>query len=280
MTQQVPLVDWNDYRSGGERRKRFIKPFGDALRQFGFVRLKGHGIDEDCLGDMYKRSALLFSLKPDVLMRYYAEGQAGKTGYSAADEKHFWHVCREEAGSNIWPDENKIPFLSGFRKNAEELYSTLDRRFVQLMEALEEYLELPNGTLKAMVQGTNNSTLRLLHYPKPRKDRPAGSIRTGCRPDINILTLQPIEGVDGELIVNAGLMLERVTNGYLPATDHEVVNPHNELIPDDDRYSLPFFGHPRSSAMLEVPERFRGEGFPDPPPPITGAAALAAITLA
>ena len=62
-------------------------------------------------------------------------------------------------------------------------------------------------------------------------------------------------------------MLSRVTNGFIPATTHRVVNPDDS---SSARYSMPFFVHPRPESLLTVLENCKGDGFPDPPEDITG----------
>ena len=71
----------------------------------------------------------------------------------------------------------------------------------------------------------------------------------------------------GEIVADSGDMLSRITNGYLPSTTHRVVNPDDVAT---DRYSMPFFVHPRPQSLLSVLKNCRGEGFPTPPPDITG----------
>ena len=88
-----------------------------------------------------------------------------------------------------------------------------------------------------------------------------------CQPDINLITLLtgasadglqvlrrdgkwiPITALPGQLVVNVGDMLERLTNGKLKSTIHRVVNPPLHLM-NTSRYSIPFFMHPRSSMSL------------------------------
>jgi isopenicillin N synthase-like dioxygenase len=96
--------------------------------------------------------------------------------------------------------------------------------------------------------------LRLIHYPPLAQDAPPGAIRAAEHEDINLITLLP-EGTsqglevlsrDGTwlpvvnqgdlLVVNAGDMLMRLTNGAIPSTTHRVVNPTG---PNVARYSMP-----------------------------------------
>ena len=71
----------------------------------------------------------------------------------------------------------------------------------------------------------------------------------------------------GEIVADSGDMLSRVTNGVLPATTHRVINPDSDA---SERYSMPFFVHPRPQSVLSVLDNCKGDGFPEPPPDITG----------
>ena len=62
-------------------------------------------------------------------------------------------------------------------------------------------------------------------------------------------------------------MLSRVTNGYIPATTHRVVNPDDSA---QERYSIPFFVHPRPDAILTCLNSCKGPDFPNPPKDISG----------
>lgn len=315
--EEIPLVDLSDYFSSDMvRRALFVNAFGDALRSFGFVRLTGHNVSDELLELLYDSMRKLFSNCDKHLRDYHVpaiHGQTGYTpygkeqavGYKQGDAKRFWHVCRESERSNIWPSESLAPKLKTY---ASTLYRRLDEVFIILCQALEEYLQLGTNSVALLVMGDNNSTLRLLHYPKQETVRPAKStkrkrglrprrarrsvrVRAGAHRDINWLTLLPaatssglqvrrrngrwlpIKASKGEIIVNAGIMLERFTNGYIKATEHQVVNPDDE-IPNVDRFSTPFFGHPCAEAVICVPKRFRGPGYPRAKPAITARKAL------
>jgi isopenicillin N synthase-like dioxygenase len=72
----------------------------------------------------------------------------------------------------------------------------------------------------------------------------------------------------GELVINIGDMLQRLTNGVLRSTSHRVVNPTPDRA-SRGRYSMPFFLHFRSDFLIEaLPETVR-EGEQPKWPPIT-----------
>ncbi|MFS8841792.1 hypothetical protein NW828_11090 [Synechococcus sp. W55.2] len=57
----------------------------------------------------------------------------------------------------------------------------------------------------------------------------------------------PISALPGQIIVDAGDMLQNLTNGLLRSTTHRVTNPDN---PQECRFSIPFFVHPRPEVDL------------------------------
>ena len=61
----------------------------------------------------------------------------------------------------------------------------------------------------------------------------------------------PVAPKAGELVVNIGDMLQRLTNGLLRSTTHRVVNPPAERR-GFARYSMPFFLHFRSDFLIET----------------------------
>ena len=86
-------------------------------------------------------------------------------------------------------------------------------------------------------------------------------MRSAAHEDINLITLLvgsgepglellqrdgtwlPIETREGQVVVNVGDMLQRLTNHVLVSTTHRVVNPP-EPWASRSRYSAPFFLHP------------------------------------
>jgi isopenicillin N synthase-like dioxygenase len=111
-----------------------------------------------------------------------------------------------------------------------------------------------------------NSILRVIHYPPIAADTNPASIRAAAHEDINLITLlceattgglellerngswRPIHALKGQIIVDAGDMLQNISNGFYKSTTHRVVNPDNSR---ERRFSMPFFVHPRSEASLK-----------------------------
>src|SRR4030095_9017317 len=103
----------------------------------------------------------------------------------------------------------------------------------------------------------DNSILIWRHYP-PQEANTGSHIRAGAHEDINAITLLlgaeeaglelltkdgrwiPVSPKPGELVINIGDMLQRLTNGKLRSTTHRVVNPTPDRA-SKARYSMPFF---------------------------------------
>jgi isopenicillin N synthase-like dioxygenase len=133
-----------------------------------------------------------------------------------------------------------------------------------------------------------NSVLRVLHYPPVTAAD--GALRAAAHEDINLITLLceatdsglellapdgewlAVECAPGQMVVDAGDMLARLTNEVVPATTHRVVNPSTAA--HRDRYSLPFFAHPAPSCDLSVLPAFVSETRPPRFPPTTAGAFL------
>jgi isopenicillin N synthase-like dioxygenase len=60
----------------------------------------------------------------------------------------------------------------------------------------------------------------------------------------------PVSSKAGELVINIGDMLQRLTNGRFRSTSHRVVNPEPDRA-SHARYSMPFFLHFRSDYLIE-----------------------------
>lgn len=295
----VPVVDLRDYNDPS-KRSAFIQTLGNAIQQLGFVRVKGHNVDPSVTTPAYKVAKDFFALPEKLKEQYVVAGGAGQRGYTPflaesakgsklPDLKEFWHVGRELPESdplhfiyqpNCWPEE-----IPPFKKAMLDLYDELEICSNVLLEAIATFLEQPKDCFTKLTD-KGNTILRSLYYPAliDRKAIP-GAVRAAAHEDINFITLLitstssglqlltrdgnwlDVNAEPGEIVADAGDMLSRVTNGFIPATTHRVINPDDS---SSARYSMPFFVHPRPQAMLSVLPSCVGEGFPTPPADITG----------
>ena len=53
MSKSVPVIDLRDFTSA---RDRFVQELGDAIRHFGFVRVKGHSVNSTITEPAYQKA--------------------------------------------------------------------------------------------------------------------------------------------------------------------------------------------------------------------------------
>jgi isopenicillin N synthase-like dioxygenase len=277
MSDALPVVDFR-LLSGDERsRDAFDQAFGDGLKTYGFGVVAEHPIGPERIARAFQLCEAFFSLPVEAKRRYLVNESAGNRGYvpmggeralgaSVADLKEFFHVGQEHPldGSklrpNLWPDE-----VPGFREELYALFRDFELTARALLASIARYLGLPAEAFASTIDG-GDSILRLLHYPPIPGDAHHHAVRAGAHEDINLITLlaegttgglelrrkdgswMPVRSLQGQLIINAGDMLQRITHGRLASTTHRVTNPQG---PNVSRFSIPFFTHPRPEVLLD-----------------------------
>ena len=276
----------------------FARELGESFERYGFAIVADHGIPADLIARAEEKAKAFFALPEAVKKSYKIEGGGGARGYTPFgietakgavnyDLKEFWHVGRElppghryeaDMAPNVWPEE-----VRSFRDTFLELFAAFDKAGLRILQAIARHLGLDPDYFEDTVKD-GNSVLRLLHYPPIPGDGP--NVRAGAHEDINTITLLlgaeeaglelldrdgnwlPVSPKPGELAVNIGDMLQRLTNNVLRSTTHRVVNPPPERR-GQSRYSMPFFLHFRPDFLIETLPECR-EGRPDLyPEPIT-----------
>jgi len=259
----------------------FSREIGQSFERYGFAIIADHGITADLIARAEDKAKAFFALPEDVKRSYHLTGTGGARGYTPFgietakgathfDLKEFWHVGRqlpdghrfaEVMAANVWPDE-----VPGFRETFLELFAAFDATGLRILEAIARHLGLaPDYFVDTVSDG--NSVLRLLHYPPVPGEGP--HVRAGAHEDINTITLLlgaeeaglelldrdgnwlAVTPKEGELVVNIGDMLQRLTNNVLKSTSHRVVNPPVERR-GHSRYSMPFFLHFRPDFLIET----------------------------
>ncbi|MBM4281115.1 MAG: isopenicillin N synthase family oxygenase [Deltaproteobacteria bacterium] len=280
---RIPSVDVRDLSSDGERRARFVATLGAALADTGFVAVTGHDVTRAMVDDAYACAQAFFALPPATKAAYELpakKGQRGFTGFGkehakdarAPDLKEFWQVGRPDVsddhpvhakyGPNFWPGKD----APGFGAAMTSLYVGLEALGRQVLVAAAEHLGDDAHWYADSVAG-GDTILRVIHYPPVGDDAPAESIRAGAHEDINFITLLvgatepglellqkdgswlPIQAQHDEIIVDAGDMMQNVTNGIYKSTTHRVVRPKSERR-GAPRFSMPCFLHPRGDVDL------------------------------
>ena len=275
----IPVLDLGDFTG---QRDGFTDALGSAYREYGFVGVSGHGLDDSLIDEAYARFREFFALPESRKLAYHTPGGGGRRGYTGfgveqardhdvPDLKEFWHVGREVQGRNphpeillpnLWPDE-----VPDFRTAALALYGALDNLGQRMLSAIALDLGLSANWFADKVN-RGNSILRPIHYP-PIRDAVPGQVRAARHEDINLITLLigsreqglevlnkhgdwvPVTTLPDTIIVNVGDMLQRLTNHVYQSTTHQVVNPPGDAA-TRSRYSIPFFLHPNPDFVIET----------------------------
>ena len=281
LAQSRPAVASVSLTDSERDPEAFAAELGESFERYGFAIIADHGIPPDLIRRAEDKAKAFFALPEEVKRKYHVPGGGGARGYTpfgietakgatAFDLKEFWHVGRElppghrfegSMPPNVWPEE-----VESFRATFLELYDAFDSTGLRILEAIARHLDLPPDFFEDTVKD-GNSVLRLLHYPPAPFDGP--NVRAGAHEDINTITLLlgaeeaglqlldrdgnwlPVTPNEGELAVNIGDMLQRLTNNVLRSTTHRVVNPPPERR-GHSRYSMPFFLHFRSDYLIET----------------------------
>lgn len=278
MSDTIASVSLSDADSDAPK---FAQEIGRSFSTYGFAVVSDHGVPSDLIAEADARMREFFALPEEVKRSYFIEGGGGARGYTPFgietakdatdyDLKEFWHVGRtlpeghrfaDIMAPNIWPDE-----VAGFHDVFERLFAAFDQTGQRILSAIATYLGLAPDFFDDTVED-GNSVMRLIHYPPVPVDAPG--VRAAAHEDINTITLLlgaeevglqlldrtgnwlPVTPKEGELAVNIGDMLQRLTNHVLPSTTHRVVNPPPERR-GHARYSMPFFLHFRPDYMIET----------------------------
>ncbi len=288
--RRVPELSLLSFVNGSATdRARFVDNLFAGLKDYGFIVLVDHTVDEKITKRAYEHIHEFFQLPTETKRQYVCKAGGGQRGYTAfgvehaknsdmPDLKEFWHVGREQLvdekfrpyfPENIWPTE-----IPEFRQTMLNLYGALDTTANLLMDALGMALDMPQTYFRTMLQD-GNSILRPIHYPPVEPNAPKNAVRSAAHEDINLITVMvgattsglelldrdgkwlPVMNNEKQLVVDSGDMLQVLTNGVIPATTHRVVNPGDFR---STRYSMPFFVHPNPDTVLSCIPSCRGTG--------------------
>jgi isopenicillin N synthase-like dioxygenase len=277
----IPVVDLNSFLKGStEEKVQFSSTLGQAFEEVGFVSVKNHGIPEDLINRLYATVKSFFSLSEAEKRSYEIIGLAGQRGYTSFGKEHakgsdapdlkeffqYGQIIEEGMVSpEAYPDNVQVTLPEDFNILFHQAYRAFEVSGAALLSAIAIHLQLGETYFDEHIY-LGNSILRAIHYP-PILHEPKSAIRAEQHEDINLITLLvgasadgleilskegewlPVKAGPGEIVVNVGDMLQRLTNDRLKSTTHRVVNPPREMW-NSSRFSIPFFLHPRSNMSL------------------------------
>ena len=245
------------------------KRFVESLHQTGFGVLKNHPIQQKMVTDIYSSWQAFFNSEEKHQFTYnkashdgFFSTQVSETakGFKKKDIKEYFHYYP-------W---GQCP--AHLKQQAAEYYRAANELASELLSWVEKYSPaevsaLYSQSLSSMVTNSEQTLLRILHYPPLTGSEEPEAIRAAAHEDINLLTILPaanepglqVKGTGdswidvpcdfGNLIVNIGDMLQEASGGYFPSTTHRVINPEGSD-QSKSRISLPLFLHPNPQVVL------------------------------
>lgn len=258
------ILEAVDYRAEGAD-----KLFVESLHQTGFGVLKNHPIQQSMVSDIYASWQAFFDSEEKNDYLFDRETQDGffpttvsetAKGFKKKDIKEYYHYYP-------WgkcPSQHKAQLAAYY-----DAAITLAAELLGWVEAHSpaDVAAKYSQPLSNMIKDSEQTLLRILHYPPLTGNEEPDAIRAAAHEDINLLTILPaanepglqVKGKDGEwldvpsdfgnLIINIGDMLQEASGGYFPSTTHRVINPDGADM-TKSRISLPLFLHPRPDVVL------------------------------
>lgn len=257
----LPVVDFQSPTAAAD--------FCQSLHDTGFGILRNHPLDQVLVEgiyaewlDFFKSDAKhAYSQDPIKLDGYFSPtvSETAKN-HTVRDLKEFFH---------IYPWGRYPVEVSDAARLYYQMGSALAVTLLGWVEAHSpaEVKARYSMPLPDMLNDSDHTLLRVLHYPPLTGSEPPGAVRAAAHGDINLLTILPaatepglqVLGKDlawhdvpcnfGLLIVNIGDMLQEASGHYYPSTVHRVLNPVGAAA-TKSRISLPLFLHPRREVVL------------------------------
>jgi isopenicillin N synthase-like dioxygenase len=297
MTDHILDVDLLAFeRTTGPQRRAVVDGVRRSL-ETGFV-YTSHDLSEDLLDTTYAMLRTFFELTAREKQRFVAPGANGQTGYTgllvetaASSDKPDWkemlnwskpiapgHPLKRKFPT-AYPDqllpEQAVPGITEVLDRFHESIADLQRRFLRV---IAEGIGCHETFFDDMVADGPTLT-RAIRYPAMSELGDGGHVWAAEHGDINLITALPratapglqvkvdddwVDATppDNAVIVNTGIMLERLTNGVIPIGRHRVVAAPGY---EGERYSVVQFCHPRPWTILspvpscctaENPQRF------------------------
>ncbi|CAF9904172.1 MAG: hypothetical protein HETSPECPRED_003395 [Heterodermia speciosa] len=266
-----------------------------ALERSGFLYLTDSPIPPSLLSRVYALSAKFFKRSLDEKTALAWKTPRSNRGYTrlgrektslktskeevaeqksgeGEDQKESFEIGRdnEEAHLNEWPEGDVE-----FKEVMLEFFQCCKQLHAVVMKSIALGFKLdPDYFADFVKQGDN--TLRLLHYPAvPATAFVNGRVRAGLHSDYGSITflfqdsrgglqVEKLDGgfvdvtpIEGTIVMNAGDLLSRWSNGVIRSTRHRVVEPPLKTAMEEDRgypprYSIAYFCNPDFDKTIEA----------------------------
>ena len=281
---QIRTCDMRLFFEGGpEGKAQFAKDLGEALEGIGFAILSGHGVDTKLYEQASEKVTEIFEDIPlEERMPYEAKRHGSvNQGYFPIKETTIihpdlvegWVFCRRAFNldkdpnfdeKTYWPRQGYEPFFRQIVEAHEGLIHPI-------MQSILSYLGCDPHLYDEKMTGTNFG-FRLNYYPPiSGKDANSGAGRMLGHEDVDLFTILPAQEVEGlqvynrengkwirlnpdpgDIILNTGDYMQRITNDRLPSTTHRVSKPQKQSLFNKPRISIPMAVYVWEEEILEV----------------------------
>ena len=284
-----------------------MRQWRKTLDSIGFVTIRGHGISERLMADLYREATAFFGrpLEEKLLHSVSNSNERGSIGYIPPLGES---VGRTSGASNVPDLVESLSFsdvagaVPGNERQRDYRSSELPP---ELADAAKAYanaayalgLRLMRLSAAALGLGPDyfdalyspmQHKLRLAYYPEQLVSPEPGQLRNAAHTDFAGFTIllqdsapgglqvlmpdgswENVPPVPGALVINTGDLLQRWTNDRWVSNVHRVVNPPIESRGSSQRLSIVFFTGPRDDAIISCLPGCSSHDAPARYPPIT-----------
>ena len=275
-------VDLLAFETGSDNERAAVVDGVMRSLETGFV-YTAHDVSTELIDNAYDMLARFFALDADTKARSTVEGTHGQTGYTgllvetaASSEHPDWKEMLNWGDSLPIGHPLKTQFPTRYHEpvlpdsdvaGISEVLLAFHRSIANLQRRFLRIIAVGVGAHESLFDDTVSvgaNLTRAIRYP-PMEQAPGGEhVWAGAHADINLITALPratarglqvevdgewIDAIppDGHVIINTGLMLERITNGLIPSGMHRVVADPDQ---PGQRLSVVQFCHPSPWTLL------------------------------
>ncbi|KAJ4479312.1 hypothetical protein J3R30DRAFT_2744888 [Lentinula aciculospora] len=233
---RIPVINFSKFRAAQSdaEKKETAKEVVSAFKHSGFIYVSNHGIPENTVSAVFRKSAEFFKMPDKVKAQLAWEDPRSNRGYvqigrervtqstdvaeisalreKAPDCKESMEIGRDwdSEWKNQWPKESDVP---GFQKTMLEFFQTCHDLHVEMMRSVALGLDLSEDFFDRKIDQQCHN-LRLLSYPPVKRVflDGKGQARAGAHSDYGTLTLLFQDSVGGLEV------MDPQTGVFVPAT--------------------------------------------------------------
>ncbi|XP_027158683.1 1-aminocyclopropane-1-carboxylate oxidase homolog 1-like [Coffea eugenioides] len=237
---QVPTIDLQGFDIPS-RRAEIVDEISQALGTWGFFQMVNHGIPTGVLDNLLRSTREFHEQPEETRMEFYSRDPARKVKYYSTGDLYLTKVAQwKDTLSCDFDDTSKID-LESFpeicRNEIGDYLNRLNGLKNLLAELLSEALGLSRGHLASLECFDIQRLLCHYYPPCPEPDLTIGIMKHSDPYILTILLQDDIGGlqilhknrwldvtpVEGALLVNAGDLLQLITNDKFTSVEHRVI---------------------------------------------------------